>query len=351
MMKDIEDSAKEAASDDLPRLFQEALAILGKTANVSDLVDRVRRLDLGLPAEDEFAVLCTWLGRCELVHKLDQQQVPLSSKQQYQVPDLLARFHSQINPAPVLIEVKTKSGKKLHFRPKDLEKLQNYADLLRMPLLIAWRHRGLWVLFEARHLKRTHKNYAISVADAIKENLLGVLAGDVMYLLEEHAGFHITVRKDRLIDTEVHDDHSVQQWHTVIDEMYFTNGEGERLSDPGEGVSLLLVATDLEQAQKHTDTHIYLRATAGRGGLRPSHRALVELLRWESSGDNELNWRHVLLRDQPLATMNDFHALLDAGLRKRIVRTVFKQLPITHPDFIAPPDPSAVGASPECQRD
>lgn len=50
MMGDIEDSAKEAAGDDLPRLFQESLAILGKTANVSDLVDRVRRLDLGLPA-------------------------------------------------------------------------------------------------------------------------------------------------------------------------------------------------------------------------------------------------------------------------------------------------------------
>lgn len=345
MMKDIEDSAKEAASDDLPRLFQEALAILGKTANVSDLVDRVRRLDLGLPAEDEFAVLCTWLGRCELVHKLDQQQVPLSSKQQYQVPDLLARFHSQINPTPVLIEVKTKSEKKLSFRPKDLQKLQNYADLLGMPLLIAWRYRGLWVLFETRHLKRTHQNYAISFTDAIKENLLGVLAGDVMYVLEERAGYHITVRKERLVDTDVREDHSVQQWHTVIEEMYFTNGLGDRCNDPGEGVPMLFVTTEFEHVQKHTDTHIYLHATAGQQGLQPSHRALVELLRWESSKDQELNWRHVLLRDQPLATMNNFHALLEAGLRKSIVHIVLEQRPNTHPHFIAPPDPHSVGRS------
>lgn len=350
-MKDIEDSAENGASDDLPRLFQEALAILGKTANVSELVARVRRLDLGLPAEDEFAVLCTWLGRCELVHRLDQQQVPLSSKQQYQVPDLLARFCSQINPTPVLIEVKTKSDKKLSFRPKDLKKLQNYAHLLGMPLLIAWRYRGVWVLFEAQHLKCTHQNYAISFTEAIKENLLGVLAGDVMYLLEERAGFHIKVRKEHLIDTNVRDDHSFQQWHAAIDEMYFTNGLGERCDDLGKGVAQLFVTTDLDEVQKHTDTHIHLSATAGNHGLQPSHRALVELLRWESSNDQELNWRHVLLRDKPLATMNNFHALLDAGLRKNIVRTILEQRPLTPPDFIATPDARALDRTPERQSD
>lgn len=71
----------------------------------------------------------------------------------------------------MLIEVKSKTANKLTFRADDLRKLQSYADLLGMPLLIAWRYRSLWVLFEARHLKRTNKNYAIAFTEAIKENL------------------------------------------------------------------------------------------------------------------------------------------------------------------------------------
>lgn len=344
-MTGTENGGWKGAGDDLPRMIQEALALLGKTASANELADRVRRLDLGLPAEDEFTVLCTWLGRCELVHKLDQQQVPSSSRKMYQVPDLLARFSSQINATPVLIEVKARTANKLTFRADDLRKLQSYADLLGMPLLIAWRYRSLWVLFEARHLKRTNKNYAIAFTEAIKENLLGVLAGDVMYVLEEQAGFHITVRKEHLIDTVVQDDHSVQQWRTVIDAVYFTDGTGQRYDDLGEGVAQLFVTAELDEVQEHTESHIYLRATAGLHGAQPSHRALVNLLHWESHAGHALNWRHVLLRDQPLATVQDFHALLRAGLRKKVVRTVLEQYPLTLPDFIAPHDALAVDQS------
>lgn len=341
-MTNNENGGWKGAGDDLPRMIQEALALLGKTASADEVADRVRRLDLGLPAEDEFTVLCSWLGRCELVHKLDQQQVPSSSRKDYQVPDLLARFSSQINATPVLIEVKAKAANKLTFRAEDLRKLQSYADLLGMPLLIAWRYRSLWVLFEARHLKRTNKNYAIAFTEAIKENLLGVLAGDVMYVLEEQAGLNITVRKEHLIDTVVRDDHSVQQWHTVIDDVYFTDGTGQRSDDLGEGFAKLLVTADLDEVQEHTETHIYLRATAGLHGPQPSHRALVNLLHWESHTGQLVNWRHVLLRDQPLATVQDFHALLRAGLSKNVVRTVLEQHPLTRPDFIAQHDALAV---------
>jgi hypothetical protein len=34
--------------------------------------------DIGLPVEDEFSVACAWLGKCQLLHKLDQHQVPIA---------------------------------------------------------------------------------------------------------------------------------------------------------------------------------------------------------------------------------------------------------------------------------
>jgi hypothetical protein len=49
-------------------------------------------LDRGLSAEDEFGVICAWLGQCRLIRKLRQQQAPVSSRDVYQVPDVLATF-------------------------------------------------------------------------------------------------------------------------------------------------------------------------------------------------------------------------------------------------------------------
>lgn len=46
------------------------------------------------------------------------------------MPDLLAKFSTQTNKSPVLIEVKSKKEKRLSFRPDYLLRLQNYADLV-----------------------------------------------------------------------------------------------------------------------------------------------------------------------------------------------------------------------------
>ena len=110
-----------APADDGDRLIQEALAELGWDADSRKVAAQVRRLDLGLPAEDQFVAICAWLGKSRLIHKLDQLQVPLTSRDEFQVPDLLAVFDGT---GPVLVEVKAKSGDKLSFRPDYLEKLQ-----------------------------------------------------------------------------------------------------------------------------------------------------------------------------------------------------------------------------------
>ena len=72
------------------RLIQSVLAELGWDADASTVGTRVRRLNVGLPREDEFSVVCGWLGNCLLLHKLDQHQLPISSRTEFQVPDLLA---------------------------------------------------------------------------------------------------------------------------------------------------------------------------------------------------------------------------------------------------------------------
>ncbi|WP_223871785.1 hypothetical protein [Candidatus Dactylopiibacterium carminicum] len=185
-----------AQPPDLPRLIQDALAELGYDADAATVAERVRRLDIGLPVEDEFSVVCAWLGKCQLLHKLDQHQVPIASKQEFQVPDLLAKFSTQSSKFPVLIEVKSKNDKVLSFKPDYLKRLQNYADLVGMPLLVAWKFHSIWMLFEARHMKKADKNFNITLNTASQENLLGALAGDVAYKIGAGAGIHLRFRKD-----------------------------------------------------------------------------------------------------------------------------------------------------------
>tara|TARA_E500000318_G_scaffold111102_1_gene128489 strand:- start:327 stop:527 length:201 start_codon:yes stop_codon:yes gene_type:complete len=47
---------------DADRLIQEVLAELGWEADPKKIADRVRRLDIGLPVEDEFIAICSWMA-------------------------------------------------------------------------------------------------------------------------------------------------------------------------------------------------------------------------------------------------------------------------------------------------
>nr|MBF4317138.1 hypothetical protein [Vibrio anguillarum] len=54
---------------DLERLIHESLEQLGWSADAKSIAERVHRLNIGLPLEDEFSIICGWLGQCSLVHK------------------------------------------------------------------------------------------------------------------------------------------------------------------------------------------------------------------------------------------------------------------------------------------
>src|SRR4030042_2319303 len=98
-------------------MIHEALVRLGLAADGHSIADQVLRLEKGLAAEDEAALLFCWLGRCKLIHKLDQLVAPPASKNTFLVPDLLAVFEYKGKEIPVLIAVKTCSGQSLSWRP------------------------------------------------------------------------------------------------------------------------------------------------------------------------------------------------------------------------------------------
>src|ERR1700720_3012437 len=89
------------------RFLLDALPALGVTDDLTTLLGELTSLHRNLEPEHEFALILSWLGNCRLIHKLGQEQLPLSSIDQYRVPDLLVVFDYDDRPLPVLIEVKT----------------------------------------------------------------------------------------------------------------------------------------------------------------------------------------------------------------------------------------------------
>jgi hypothetical protein len=116
----------------------------------------------------------------------------------------------------------------------------------------------------------------------MKENLLGILAGDVAYTIGAGAGVQFRFRKDEKVTQNEGNDGSTEElWKTTIDDVAFTDYNGNRRTDLTSEVQSLFTAWDLEEHQEHTNTHITMSFVAGSEGMQFSHTTLGHLLNWE----------------------------------------------------------------------
>jgi Holliday junction resolvase len=316
---------------DIARLIYEALAGLGDAADAEGVIKLVRRLDHGLPAEDEFSVVCAWLGRCEVIHKLDQQQTPPSSRVQFQVPDLLAKFEGA---GAVLIEVKVCNDQTLSFKPEYYQRLRAYSDMVGLPLLVAWKFHSVWTLFELQHARLARVNYNVSYGTAMKQNLLGVLAGDVAYVPTPGAGIHLQIAKEKLIQTLSTDGGRTETWQMRVRNVEFTRGGGQPARLHPE-TAQLLATLELESDEEHSTDQIRKSFVVPEAGASQfAHRALVALLEWEGGSNGRAPWRSFLTAPRIVRTIEDFEAALTRALDEGVVTYVLHQRPVEMPKFI-----------------
>lgn len=317
---------------DRSRVLHEALEQSG-WENPEEVIQRVKRLDLGLPVEDEFAVICSWLGKCSLVHKLDQQQIPRSSRDTYQVPDLLAVFNTANNQYRVLIEVKTKSKGNLTLREKDREKLLKYGEMLGLPVLFAWKYHGLWMLFDISLFKRFNKNYRIDLFTAVSNSLMSLLAGDMNYQLGEGVGLYLKFKKDEMHDS----DENVETWKTRIEDVYLRDFNGEKQYRFSPKTLSILNTCEIEENTEVDDEYISQSFVVRPDMGNMAHRAMEKLLKM-ADADTNIHWRSLLVDESPLHSIADFQSALDEALKQKFVKYILIQHPKKYPDFIMDDD-------------
>lgn len=124
-------------------------------ATAEALAERVESLKKGLLPEDEFAATVIWLGDCAAIHRIDQTPMPLQIKpNELRAPDFLAFPIVNGGPTPVLIEVKSVHDTAIDWSEKYLHSLRTFADLLNLPLLVAWKRGDIWTLVDYRHFEK-----------------------------------------------------------------------------------------------------------------------------------------------------------------------------------------------------
>lgn len=314
---------------------------IGTPLTQEDFIRRYEALERGLPAEDEFIALLSWLGRCQLVHKLEQDQYPLVSRESYQVPDLFAAFDFGDRKIPALIEVKTTQKDSFKWSQKYFGKLKRYADLVNLPLLIAWKCRlaswVFWTLFSSDAFLRPHTSYKMTLGVAVAENLLGQLAGD--FFIDIQAGVGLQFRVDLIGDE--------QDWQKMQEagqyfgkaDVFWTNGPGSRLDatqlSPALQPILSCVPPLAESSRQDTDSAVVQSYRFSESyPLFAQHILLIWLTGSLASEGERIGWRDIVKLNKLPIPAREIEAAIDEAVDQGIANFVFRQIPQTTPDFM-----------------
>jgi Holliday junction resolvase len=303
-------------------MVYEALEQTGWKGDPAELTAALKKLNHGIPAQDEFCLLLSWLGRCKLIHSLGQRQYPPSSVSELRVPDFLAVFETVAGLIPVLIEVKSKAGSRLSWRPDYFEALERYGKLLGLPVLLAWKEPriNMWSLVDTSMFHRAQKNYNLTFGVAMQNNLMSMLAGDFMIEFTPGFGLHLHLRKLG--------PGSEAGLHCEVDQAYFLGPSGVRFTTLKGGLWPFFMTLDVHSELQETETHFHQSFVVREGhGSQLAHRGFPALFPTEKGK----RWRTLLEAHSFKVLPQD---LIDAAAEafafsatSRLTRIVPQQIP------------------------
>jgi Holliday junction resolvase len=292
-------------------------------------IKRVRQIELGLSAEDEFSALLAWLGRCELVHRNGQRYLTSNKGRKWDIPDLFALFRQGADSFSAMIEVKTTKKGTLKFKFSYINGLREYSYLHSRPLLIAWRPRyfGFWLLFDPDHLKPVDDKLQIDFEEAYKNNLLGCVAGDFSIGQVEGAGLYFRMRRDGE-KCPIDSGYSARY---IIDEVGWRDGGGtpyERLPRSVK-YALLTHAVDFESV----DDPYITQAFVSGGGMVHAQDILRMIVTFWLRGNEPVRWSHVYQNRDLLPPRDELLTDLQ-GYYGSFIRCIIHQKPGRWPGFL-----------------
>lgn len=323
-------------------MITQACSLLGWGEDPKEIVNKVNQLLRGLPKEDEFIALSTWMGKCSLIHRLDQEQFPDLSRNNYQVPDLFAIYDFKGRHVPILIEVKKTSDIRLRpFSNAYYSRLSNYASLMHLPLLIAWHieRLNMWCLFDLERMTRRRSAFHIDFQTATNNSLLGILADDIILTLNKGVQLLFRIRKDP--KTVIRDSTSgkVTEFTGIMEEIVWVNPKGQEITcSPNlrSFLELVLRFVDNDSTDSEDDTHVTITFYTTNEENLFAHQLLGVMAFGNPSPEGKRpTWLEVIRTNR---FRMDYHSVREAaseGVKSGMIRWIIRQNPATLPEFLA----------------
>ncbi len=322
-------------------LLHKVISMLGWAGKPEDIADKVRQLESGLPVEDQFAALCVWMGKCSLIHKLEQEQFPNLSREEYQVPDLLAVFDLAGKKMPTLIEVKKTNGIQLApFGGNYYAKLTNYAKLMNLPLLIAWyiKDFNLWCLFDIERMQRKRSAFHIDFNTATNNSLLGVVLDDVIFRIKPGLKFQFNIRKE--LGSEIRDSTTgeLRKFTGVLEEISWFNNNDERINATPllrKLLEFLFYIVDNDATDSENDEYVTMTFYTTKEENLFAHQLLgVMAFGTAILKDTRPSWINVLKSDSFQMDYKSVRDALGTGVKEGAVSMILRQNPVIRPSFL-----------------
>jgi hypothetical protein len=267
-----------------------------------------------------------------LIHKLGQEQLPHASADVYRVPDFLVVFDFDGAAMPVLVEVKTTAppadvlaeGKLTSIKPGHLR----YAELLGLPLLVAWKDRTLWTLFEARHATLANTNYHISFGQAWEENLLGLIGGDFSYRLAPGTTLNMPIRKLTAPDP------TTGGFDGEFHDIHFSNPAGERIPNIRHLGSLFLFWENEVEQLDRGDVVVQRFVVPDSERDELASRTLSSIVH-SLARQEEVNWRLMIPEADNVAhDVGRMRELAEEGAKHGVITHIRRFRPRHYPPFL-----------------
>jgi Holliday junction resolvase len=241
---------------------------------------------------------------------------------------LLSLFDYHGRPVPLLVEVKSSSKMELRFTQGYYEKLRSYADVLGLPLLIAFKStlwdNSWWCLFEIECMRSSTGSLRAKVPQIFVHDLSGILLGN----------FHVKVRQGTTISmtTTKEQVHSEDSFVGRLIDVHWETPEGER-ADPDWLLHwLFMLSQDEVEVEESPDTLIERFRKAGDESVNASWAMYAALPVNNYKVGGQTNWAKLLDEYKFQFTLGD---LLNAARSATgLVDTIIHQKPHTVPEFL-----------------
>ena len=301
--------------------------------DVETFIEKVQRVHQGLSAEHEFAAIASWLGKCKLVTQLDDV---LHSTGEYKVPDFLIFGNYNDQEVPFLVEVKTGDKKTLKWTDAYHTSLCNFAKLVQLPLLVAWKYNRLWVLTDTELFEKKVSAHHLSFDSAIKNNLMSTLFGNSWFSLNSSLRF---VLKMQILDSV---DDSTEllpegQYNVQIQDAGLWADEQKINNEISKEFFWFYVAGASENKPSlKREGKIIIDESPVRDEIFNLSDILISKLLWmtpEAESAKSIDWLSHIRKGLPTSDV-DFDSILKLALKHKVVHHVLDQMPQKLPRFL-----------------